>query len=114
MVTGLANIRFNNASEESFFSHIEPLTVRYALTVLWLRPATAEVVTPQELVDRLVVWYDASDIATRLDPPRPRRRRRVRPPPDLRVRLADGFSGVRLPRPGGGRLPHPHERARSA
>ena len=114
MVTGLANIRFNNASriEESFFKgHIEPMTVLIAdaLTVLWLRPAMLKLGHPPELVDR------AGGLVRRLrhrDAPGPLRgrRRRVRPPPHLRLRLAGVLRllRVRLPGPGGGRLPHPH------
>jgi hypothetical protein len=72
MVTGLANIRFNNATriEESFFKgHIEPLAVLIAdaLTMLWLRPALLKLGHPEDIVRRTVIWYDASDIVMRPD-----------------------------------------------
>lgn len=72
IITGLANVKYSNAlqiDETLYKTHIEPLMllIADALTVVYLRPyliangySTAE-------VEKIVIWYDPSAIATRND-----------------------------------------------
>jgi hypothetical protein len=72
IVTGLANVRYSNAlqiDESLYKAHIEPLMllIADALTVAYLRPyLLANGYTPAE-VQRVVIWYDPSSVATRND-----------------------------------------------
>lgn len=72
IVTGLANVKYSNAlqiDEALYKAHIEPLMllIADALTVVYLRPyLVANGYSPSE-VERVVVWYDPSAIATRND-----------------------------------------------
>jgi hypothetical protein len=72
VVTGLANVKYSNAvqiDEALYKAHIEPLVLLIvdALTVVYLRPyLLATGYTPAE-VERIVVWYDPSAVATRND-----------------------------------------------
>ncbi len=72
IVTGLANVKYSNAlqiDETLYKTHIEPLMllIADALTVVYLRPyLIANGYSPAE-VERIVVWYDPSAIATRND-----------------------------------------------
>lgn len=72
IVSGLANIKYSNAVqiEDSFYkSHIEPLALLIcdALTVVYLRPAMKSLGYDDEVVSKLVVWYDPSEIVTAPD-----------------------------------------------
>jgi len=72
VVTGLANVKYSNAlqiDETLYKSHIEPLMllIADALTVVYLRPYLIASGFTETDVNRLVVWYDPSAIATRND-----------------------------------------------
>jgi hypothetical protein len=72
IVTGLANVKYSNAlqiDESLYKAHIEPLmlTIADALTVVYLRPYLKANGFDPEMVDRLVIWYDPSLVATRND-----------------------------------------------
>jgi hypothetical protein len=72
VVTGLANVKYSNAlqiDEGLYKAHIEPLMLLIvdALTIVYLRPyLIAQGYNPVD-VDRIVVWYDPSAVATRND-----------------------------------------------
>lgn len=71
-VTGLANVKYSNAiqiDEALYKAHIEPmlLLLADAFTVMYLRPALLDLKFPKAEVDRIVVWYDPSAVATRSD-----------------------------------------------
>jgi len=72
VVTGLANVKYSNAlqiDEALYKAHIEPLMllIADALTVVYLRPyLIANGYSPAD-VDRIVIWYDPSAVATRND-----------------------------------------------
>ena len=72
IVTGLANVKYSNAlqiDEALYKAHIEPLMllIADALTVVYLRPyLIANGYSPAD-VDRIVIWYDPSAVATRND-----------------------------------------------
>jgi hypothetical protein len=72
VVTGLANVKYSNAmqiDEALYKAHIEPLMLLLAdaLTVVYLRPyLLANGYNPAE-VEKLVIWYDPSLVATRND-----------------------------------------------
>ena len=72
IVTGLANVKYSNAlqiDEALYKAHIEPLMllIADALTVVYLRPYLVANGYSQAEVDRIVIWYDPSAIATRND-----------------------------------------------
>ena len=72
VVTGLANVKYSNAMQiyESLYkAHIEPLMllIADALTVMYLRPYLIANGFEDSQVNRIVVWYDPSAIATRND-----------------------------------------------
>jgi hypothetical protein len=72
IVTGLANVKYSNATQidESLYkAHIEPLMLLLAdaLTVVYLRPYLIANGYPESEVDRVVVWYDPSQVTTRND-----------------------------------------------
>ena len=72
VVTGLANVKYSNAlqiDETLYKSHIEPmmLLIADALTVVYLRPYLIASGFTETDVNRIVVWYDPSAIATRND-----------------------------------------------
>jgi hypothetical protein len=72
VVTGLANVKYSNAlqiDESLYKAHIEPLMllISDALTIVYLRPyLLANGFNPAD-VDRVCVWYDPSQVATRND-----------------------------------------------
>jgi hypothetical protein len=72
VVTGLANVKYSNAlqiDESLYKAHIEPLmlVIVDALTVVYLRPyLLASGFAPAD-VERVCVWYDPSQVATRND-----------------------------------------------
>ena len=72
IVTGLANVKYSNAmqiDESLYKAHIEPLMllIADALTVVYLRPyLIANGYDPVE-VNKIVVWFDPSQVATRND-----------------------------------------------
>jgi hypothetical protein len=72
VVTGLANVKYSNAmqiDEALYKAHIEPLMLLLvdALTVVYLRPyLLANGYNPAE-VEKIVIWYDPSLVATRND-----------------------------------------------
>jgi len=72
VVTGLANVKYSNAlqiDEALYKAHIEPLMLLIvdALTIVYLRPyLEAQGFSPAE-VNKIVVWYDPSAVATRND-----------------------------------------------
>ena len=72
VVTGLANVKYSNAlqiDEALYKAHIEPLMllIADALTVVYLRPYLVANGYTEADVDRIVVWYDPSAVATRND-----------------------------------------------
>jgi hypothetical protein len=72
VVTGLANVKYSNAlqiDESLYKAHIEPLMllIADALTVVYLRPYLKANGFSEDEVDRIVVWYDPSQVATRND-----------------------------------------------
>ena len=72
IVTGLANVKYSNAlqiDETLYKTHIEPLMLLIvdAFTVVYLRPYLKANGYADVDVDRLVVWYDPSAVATRND-----------------------------------------------
>lgn len=72
VVTGLANVKYSNAlqiDEALYKAHIEPLMllIADALTVVYLRPYLIANGYNKEDVDRIQVWYDPSQVATRND-----------------------------------------------
>ena len=72
VVTGLANVKYSNAmqiDESLYKSHIEPLMllIADALTIVYLRPYLIANGFPKAEVDRVVIWYDPSAVATRND-----------------------------------------------
>ncbi len=72
VVTGLANVKYSNAlqiDESLYKAHIEPLMllIADALTVVYLRPYLIATGFEESQVNRIVVWYDPSAIATRND-----------------------------------------------
>ena len=72
VVTGLANVKYSNAlqiDEALYKAHIEPLMllIADALTVVYLRPyLMANGFEPAD-VERMTIWYDPSQVATRND-----------------------------------------------
>lgn len=72
IVTGLANVKYSNAlqiDESLYKAHIEPLMllIADALTVVYLRPyLLANGFDPMQ-VDKVCIWYDPSQVATRND-----------------------------------------------
>jgi hypothetical protein len=72
VVTGLANVKYSNAlqiDEALYKAHIEPLMllIADALTIVYLRPyLVAQGFSPTE-VEKIVIWYDPSAVATRND-----------------------------------------------
>lgn len=72
IVTGLANVKYSNAlqiDESLYKAHIEPLMllIADALTVMYLRPYLIANGFEEAQVNRIVVWYDPTAIATRND-----------------------------------------------
>lgn len=72
IITGLANVKYSNAiqiDEALYKAHIEPmlLMVADAFTVIFLRPYLKSQGWSEADVDRVVVWYDPSSVATRND-----------------------------------------------
>jgi len=72
VVTGLANVKYSNAlqiDETLYKTHIEPLMLLIvdAFTVVYLRPYLKANGYADVDVDRLVIWYDPSAVATRND-----------------------------------------------
>ena len=72
VVTGLANVKYANAlqiDESLYKAHIEPLMllIADALTVVYLRPYLVANGFTEEEVNRIVIWYDPSQVATRND-----------------------------------------------
>ena len=77
-VSGLVNLRYSNAvivDDNMFRLHIEPLILLIvdSLTEVYLRPLLKRATIEQngnadvELLDRIVVWADSSEIVTRPD-----------------------------------------------
>jgi hypothetical protein len=71
-VTGLANVKYSNAlqiDEALYKAHIEPLMLLIvdALTVVYLRPYLKSIGYSDVDVNRLNIWYDPSQVATRND-----------------------------------------------
>ena len=72
IVSGLANVKYSNAlqiDESLYKAHIEPLMllIADAITVVYLRPYLLSVGYSEADVNRLVIWYDPSQVATRND-----------------------------------------------
>jgi hypothetical protein len=72
VITGLANVKYSNATQidESLYkAHIEPLMLLIvdALTIAYLRPYLIANGYNQADVDRIVIWFDPSQVATRND-----------------------------------------------
>jgi len=72
VVTGLANVKYSNAlqiDEALYKAHIEPLLLLIcdSITVVYLRPyLLANGFNPVD-VERITIWFDASQVATRND-----------------------------------------------
>ena len=72
VVSGLANVKYSNAlqiDESLYKAHIEPLMllIADAFTVMYLRPYLIANGYSEHEVDRLCIWYDPSQVATRND-----------------------------------------------
>lgn len=72
VVSGLANVKYSNAlqiDESLYKAHIEPLMllIADAITVVYLRPYLIANGYSEQEVERLVIWYDPSQVATRND-----------------------------------------------
>ena len=72
IVTGLANVKYSNAiqiDENLYKAHIEPLALMFcdAVTDIYLRPLLRAAGHDAEEVDRVVVWYDPSEVVVRPD-----------------------------------------------
>jgi hypothetical protein len=72
IVSGLANVKYSNAlqiDESLYKAHIEPLMllIADALTIVYLRPYLLANGFSEPEVERIVVWYDPSQVATRND-----------------------------------------------
>jgi len=72
IVTGLANVKYSNAlqiDESLYKAHIEPLMllIADALTVMYLRPYLLANGFSENDVNRIVVWFDPTAVATRND-----------------------------------------------
>jgi cell division septation protein DedD len=72
IVTGLANVKYSNAlqiDESLYKAHIEPLMllIADAITVVYLRPYLIANGFDPAQVERICVWYDPSQVATRND-----------------------------------------------
>lgn len=72
IVTGLANVKYSNAlqiDESLYKAHIEPLMllIADALTVVYLRPYLIAVGYDPVEVEKLVIWFDPSQVSTRND-----------------------------------------------
>jgi hypothetical protein len=72
IVTGLANVKYSNAlqiDESLYKAHIEPLMllIADALTVVYLRPYLLANGFSENEVNRIVVWFDPTAVATRND-----------------------------------------------
>jgi hypothetical protein len=72
IVTGLANVKYSNATQidESLYkAHIEPLMllIADALTIVYLRPYLISLGYSESEVNRIVIWYDPSQVTTRND-----------------------------------------------
>jgi hypothetical protein len=71
-VTGLANVKYSNAvqiDESLYKAHIEPmlLLIADAITVVYIRPYLKSIGYSEAEVNRVVIWYDPSAVATRND-----------------------------------------------
>jgi hypothetical protein len=72
VVTGMANIKYSNAiqiDESLYKAHIEPmlLMISDAITNMYLRPYLLALGYDEADVNRIVIWYDPSAVATRND-----------------------------------------------
>jgi hypothetical protein len=72
IVTGLANVKYSNAvqiDESLYKAHIEPLMLLIvdAITVVYLRPYLIAQGFEPDQVEKICVWYDPSQVATRND-----------------------------------------------
>ncbi len=72
IVTGLANVKYSNAlqiDEALYKAHIEPLMllIADALTVVYLRPYLLAAGFQPSEVEKVVIWFDPSQVATRND-----------------------------------------------
>lgn len=72
VVTGMASVKYSNAlqiDESLYKAHIEPLMLLIvdAFTVVYLRPYLIAQGYNEAEVNRIVVWYDPSAVATRND-----------------------------------------------
>jgi hypothetical protein len=70
IVTGLQQVKYSNAiviDEGMYKSSIEPIALMLvdALTSVWMRPHLLTNGVAPELISKLVVWYDPTDIVTR-------------------------------------------------
>jgi 2'-5' RNA ligase len=83
VVTGLANVKYSNAlviDENLYKANIEPLALVLvdALTEVFLRPMLRAKGYSEADLNRIIVWYDPSEIVTRPNQAS-RRQRRLRP-----------------------------------
>lgn len=72
IVTGLANVKYSNAiqiDESLYKAHVEPLALMFcdAVTDIVLRPLLRAAGWDPAEAERIVVWYDPSEVTTRPD-----------------------------------------------
>jgi hypothetical protein len=72
VITGFANVKYSNAlviDENLYKAHIEPLALVLvdALTAIFLRPMLRAKGYSEDDINRMIVWYDPSEIVTRKD-----------------------------------------------
>jgi hypothetical protein len=73
VVTGLANVKYSNAiqiDKSLYKAHVEPLLLMIcdAITMVYFRQALTAMEQPEELVHRVTIWYDPSDIVLQANP----------------------------------------------
>ena len=72
IVSGMANLKYSAAvqvQESLYTSHIEPLVLMLcdSFRTVWLAPALKKAGVAQDVIDKIVVWYDPSGIMTAPD-----------------------------------------------
>jgi len=73
VVTGLANVKYSNAiqiDKNLYKAHVEPLLLMIcdAITMVYFRQALAAMEFPEDLIRRVTIWYDPSDIVLQANP----------------------------------------------
>jgi len=73
VVTGLANVKYSNAvqiDKSLYKAHVEPLLLMIcdAITMVYFKQALTAMEQPEELIRRVTIWYDPTDIVIQEDP----------------------------------------------